>query len=483
MELLLKNVGIIKDASVLLNGLTVITGKNSSGKTTVGKVIYSLLAAGSNPTDAFEKASKSYICGQLIEVERTLQFRRTRRMHYPYGNAETGHNRIVRVLSMHAFISYEIDKLLAFLLDVKDFIEDLTFEGYREYLPLEDVASPASQHYLTALLEGFHERRELALQICKNTLGLIESSNAFYSFLQARTAAYLNHEFNNQVKPVRVKNTTAHISLSSGGKVLVSVKIRSKDWIEFSQDSVFMYPYEKCVFIDNPFVLDRLDEFEENRMSLYHGFSVDNESETLITSKDIAAHDSVLIDQLMQKEVKNFFSSLEIQQKYGSVFEKINKIVPGEFVQSTKGIFYSTEGAKLSIKNLATGSKMFFIIKKLLLNGQLDDKTMLVLDEPESHLHPDWINKFAEILVTLIKDVGVNVLLTTHSPNLMLALNVHAKKMEALPKAHFYLAEHIEDSYFSQIRCIDDCIGDGYSHLSLPLVEMNAYWESLNPEE
>lgn len=480
MELFLKNVGIVKEANILLDGLTVITGKNSSGKTTVGKVVYSLLAAGSEPTDAFEKATKSYVCAKLNEVEKTLEFRRTRRMHYSYTQDKEGYDRIIRILSTHSFVRYEIDKLIGFLIETRNFIEELSLDDYKKYLSFEDVSTVASRNYLETLLEGFYERKEAALQICKNALGMIESSNAFTAFLQDRTAAYLNHEFNDQIKPVRAKSATASISLTNNGKTLVAAKVKSKDWVEFSQDSAFIYPYEKCIFIDNPFVLDRLDEYEEEQNSLYHGLIFENESESLITSKDIETHDDILISQLMQKERTNFFTNLEIQEKYSAVFEKINKIVPGEFVKSSKGVFYSAEGTKLSIKNLATGSKMFFIIKKLLLNGFLDDKTMLVLDEPESHLHPDWINKFAEILVVLIKDIGVNVLLTTHSPNLLLALNVHARKMDVSTKSHFYLAEEITGEHYSQIRCIDESIGEGYSHLSLPLVEMNVYWEALN---
>lgn len=42
MQIRLKNIGIVKDSTIVLDGLTVITGKNNSGKTTVGKTLYSL---------------------------------------------------------------------------------------------------------------------------------------------------------------------------------------------------------------------------------------------------------------------------------------------------------------------------------------------------------------------------------------------------------------------------------------------------------
>lgn len=43
MQIKLENIGIVKDSTIALDGLTVITGKNNSGKTTVGKTLYALL--------------------------------------------------------------------------------------------------------------------------------------------------------------------------------------------------------------------------------------------------------------------------------------------------------------------------------------------------------------------------------------------------------------------------------------------------------
>ena len=38
----IENIGIIEESTVFLDGLTVITGHNNSGKTTVGKALYSV---------------------------------------------------------------------------------------------------------------------------------------------------------------------------------------------------------------------------------------------------------------------------------------------------------------------------------------------------------------------------------------------------------------------------------------------------------
>lgn len=484
MELSLHNVGIIRDSKVELDGLTVITGKNSSGKTTVGKVVYSLIAAGSDPVEAFEESRSSYIRSQLSAVESTLRLRRARQMRRPDRKYAGGYYDLAMTLTMHRFIRFGINELVDFLMATRSFVAELTLELYKEIFLIDEkgiIAAPGN--FLDTVSDNFDEWRDRALIICENTIELINDNDAFYRFLKDRTAAFLNHEFNKQIRPVRARASVAQITLSEQGKTLVSFRVKSKNLVEFSEDTTFLYPYEKCIFIDNPFVIDQLDEYENMDSYGYVHTIEDEHPESLITSKDIESRDDVLIRLLMQGEKKNFFSDLEIQKKYGDVFEQINKIVPGEFAKTSDGVFYVEEGSKLSVKNLATGSKMFFIIKKLLRNGLLDDTTVLVLDEPESHLHPEWINKFAEILVVLIKDVGLKVLLTTHSPNLMLALNVHAKKAGIASNSHFYLAEKMPDNYYTQIRCIDDSIGEGYSHLSLPLVEMNLQLDALTTEE
>ena len=45
MKLSIKNVGKLKEADVEINGITVIAGENNTGKSTVGKVLWSIFSS------------------------------------------------------------------------------------------------------------------------------------------------------------------------------------------------------------------------------------------------------------------------------------------------------------------------------------------------------------------------------------------------------------------------------------------------------
>lgn len=45
MKISIENIGKIKSTSILLDGFTVIAGENDSGKSTVGKIVYSIIQA------------------------------------------------------------------------------------------------------------------------------------------------------------------------------------------------------------------------------------------------------------------------------------------------------------------------------------------------------------------------------------------------------------------------------------------------------
>lgn len=107
---------------------------------------------------------------------------------------------------------------------------------------------------------------------------------------------------------------------------------------------------------------------------------------------------------------------------------------------------YRREDGKLNIRlaDCATGIKSFSVLNILYERGVLDNRTLLVVDEPEVHLHPQWIFEYAKILVRLNRRLGVRLLITTHSPDMLNALK-RVADVDQIPDLRFYLAEQVAE--------------------------------------
>lgn len=55
MELTINNIGLVKNATVKLEGLSVIAGENDTGKSTVGKTVFSIIKGMNNHHKDFKE--------------------------------------------------------------------------------------------------------------------------------------------------------------------------------------------------------------------------------------------------------------------------------------------------------------------------------------------------------------------------------------------------------------------------------------------
>ena len=88
---------------------------------------------------------------------------------------------------------------------------------------------------------------------------------------------------------------------------------------------------------------------------------------------------------------------------------------------------YTQGKAKFSIGLAAEGVKKIAILDKLLGNRYLDNKSVLIFDEPESGIHPSAITRLMDILWLLAKS-GMQIFLATHSYFVLKKLYVLAMK-------------------------------------------------------
>ena len=74
------------------------------------------------------------------------------------------------------------------------------------------------------------------------------------------------------------------------------------------------------------------------------------------------------------------------------------------------GLYYSrNDGLRIPLKQAATGITSFAYLLQLLNNGYLQKDTLLIIDEPEAHLHPQWIVEYAKLLFLLHKKLGMKI--------------------------------------------------------------------------
>lgn len=158
--------------------------------------------------------------------------------------------------------------------------------------------------------------------------------------------------------------------------------------------------------------------------------------------------------------IKNASEGIDIK-------DKITSLMDGEFKKDEMGRYYfDKNGQKIELVNTATGIKTFGIFQVLSQNNYLNKDTVLVLDEPEVHLHPKWQLEMAKIIVELVKN-GVKIVVNSHSPYMIEALKRYSDRENIQDKTNFYLAEDgkidkVEESNSQTLVAIYEKLSEPY---------------------
>ena len=150
-----------------------------------------------------------------------------------------------------------------------------------------------------------------------------------------------------------------------------------------------------------------------------------------------------LIRKLSNTASDDILGEILVSAKLESIFELLDEVTTGKIIKNEEGEFVLVDREKNSfeIQNLSMGVKAFSIIRILLERGMIREKDVLILDEPEIHLHPEWQLVYAEIIVLLEKFFDLTILITTHSPYFLEAIEMYTRKHKITDVTNYYLAE------------------------------------------
>ncbi len=418
MQLIIDKIGKIRHAAIDINGLTVIAGKNDTGKSTVGKVLYAIFRALEMGDAFFDYMKKNEILNEYVRP-------------------------LCRKYIASPSLDADLKQQLAQLLKISELL-----------LTQEDSVDKLGKLNVPQLLTliGNIERSLVG----KNETDIADyaqhAKQGFFAVQQASIEEKMafNFErtfdvmFNGTVLNSKHKELGYCEVLQKNNQVL-RAKIVS-DRLTVQLDTILTQSiFRDVVYVESPFVLERVQTQRKPHW---------NELKHALRRKAVPKNWK---EETGNKQIVEFIQKNILGKAQISFNEDLD-----DFVYQV-----DEQAEKLTMANVACGVKSFVLLLLLLKLNILNKETLLVLDEPENHLHPEFQIKYAQMIALLVKE-GFSVVLTSHSPTFIQALNYYARKLEVQSKVSFYLAQSEKEENYSVFQNVTTDLEQIYANLIAP---------------
>lgn len=405
MKIELANIGKIKHSVVELNGITIVAGYNSTGKSTISKALVGILNAYSN------------LPGKI----RLQRFNSVKRILTNELDEATG------IPIFHMYNRREIEQLVEKILNVQDY--ELTKEE------------------LIASLNKPDEQEKEA--IFKNYDKMVEAVTKYLylpdeEYVRFIVSNYLQRYFNQQITSFDCDDMgLMEITWPSREPITVQIE---KNTVQ--NCSYTFFQEDQPIYIEPRHVLDDL---KDDTSQLELAKKLNDEKHSMNEGVSLAEYEyDVQVQDIIEELKKNI--------THGFLRKKEKNIT-----------FYDVDfGHDVDVKNVASGIKSMAVILRLLENGNLKPGGILVIDEPEVNLHPQWQLSFAEFLVLLNKKLKIQILLNTHSPFFLRAIEVYTEEHETKKDLKLYLTQLWDEKLYTTID-VTDKSEEIYRQLYMPL--------------
>ena len=403
MNIKIKNIGVIKDANISIRGFTIIAGRNDTGKSTISKSLYAIFSCFSN---------------MRIKVNELIKER----------------------------LNQKINEISFYLFELKNLssLENIKKKLYSQFISNECTKEKIEEILLSEnILKETKNDKERLNSFINEIYDII--SLPYETYVKTIRQRYFDIEFSSQISNVNDESYT---------ELLLNIKDKEN----------------KLCFFNNK-LTDVKEEIELIKSIVYYDSEQDinafNKSSAWETYSSINySHVQDLINKLKLEDNNIHIFNDELLSEFSKFFNdhKYNNIIvdDGAIVVSS-----NNNKKNIAIDNLSSGAKVILILKKLILSDYFKEKNLIIFDEPETHLHPEWQVALAEALVFLKKRFNLNILLSSHSPYFIAALDTFIRRYNLENETDYYFFERVNNNV--EIKRVNDNMDLIYDTLDKPL--------------
>jgi len=428
----------INKADIIIEGITLVAGENGCGKSTLSKLLYFLYKTVSN----YDLLVKQKLSRSLSDILTLLEiFQQEIVTTQKDRNLRNEIRKEITDLRRNIFTSDLLEDELLEWIGLVEKIEYLYGNYYRhtESLFSEESFSSPRINRLNRIIKEILKDDEYITNDLRDSF--------------AKLKDLINNRFKEAIGKINSRPTSLFIeeleNVFSDSKLPKRFEVFEYDDIIVSlEKSNLSIPFniQNAIYIDTPMMISVDDSHNQ--------------------------HWEDLNDLLLDNSFNNRNDITDIIS---------SQIIKGD-VDFDDGIFMADEfkfkrmdGAIFNLLDVATGIKAFSILQLLLKNGKLNDKTLLIIDEPESNLHPQWIIEYARIIVLLNKQLGVKFFLASHNPDMVSAIRYISEKEGVLENVNFYFAKKEQNKFTYNYEYLNKEIDPIFESFNIAINRINQY--------
>ncbi len=386
MKLHIENFAKISSADIQFDGLTVIAGDNNTGKSTVGKALYAFFRSLSN-------------------LDKRIQHERLESIRAAFD--------VVPGMAM-----YEKDVVSQLLNGVK--VEAIVADILHSFWHTGNKfgsSSPSFGAEVASAMDMYSKAVRADIDNVQKTLDVAYANRIIYRVFSC--------VFHNQYLPLQPCKQQTRLVLTVNNQDNV-IEFLQSAWQHKAPTKLI----KKARLIASPDILSYVNiqnlESDKNAADYFEKYTFE------------------IIKELRQESKLSTSNQIASEKLLQEIYQKLDMVIEGAFKRDEHNDFALFEDGHASptkAANLSMGLKAFVLLRFMLEKGVLSERDVLILDEPENNLHPEWQVKYAQLLVLLQKTFKLTMLVTTHSSFFVNALQRFSISEGIQAQTHFYLSK------------------------------------------